>query len=144
MINNLNNTKIDDIKSLKLGSEFFIALDSDGTIFNSMKIKHDLCYFKPLVEVFELGEIHEEVYKIWSHINLYSSSRGINRFKALIKAFDYISIMTKTLKIKIALPDLKNIKNWLNSNKVFCEKSLVKFLSDLSLENDKRDEKKNT
>ena len=37
-----------------------------------MKIKHDLCYFKPLIEVFELEEIYDEVYKTWSYINLYS------------------------------------------------------------------------
>lgn len=142
MTNRLKNTTINDIKSVKLGSEFFIALDSDGTIFNSMKIKHDLCYFKPLIEVFELEEIYDEVYKTWSYINLYSHSRGINRFKALIKAFDYISRMKKTMEMNIALPNMKNIKNWLDSNTIFCEKSLTDFLSEMSLKNDKKDEKK--
>ena len=38
-------TSLNDLKNLRPKKNFFVALDSDGTIFDSMNQKHKNCLF---------------------------------------------------------------------------------------------------
>lgn len=67
--------------------EFFIGIDSDGTVFDSMEIKHKRVFQPVAIETFELGEAAELYCRIAEGINLYSVLRGVNRFEALALAF---------------------------------------------------------
>lgn len=63
--------------------EFLICVDSDGCAMDTMNSKH-ISYFGPLlVDCYGLRENRAEVLKRWNTINLYSMTRGINRFLAL-------------------------------------------------------------
>lgn len=63
--------------------DFLICVDSDGCAMDTMNSKH-VNYFGPiLVDCYGLQEIRAEVLKRWNTINLYSMTRGINRFLAL-------------------------------------------------------------
>lgn len=64
---------------------FLICVDSDGCAMDTMNIKHEK-YFGPLAaEVFGIKN-RDEFLGIWNRINLYSTTRGINRFKGLVLA----------------------------------------------------------
>lgn len=67
---------------------FFVGIDSDGTVFDSMTIKHTLSFIPAAIEIFELGHCAEVFRKIAERINLYSTTRGINRFPGLLLTFE--------------------------------------------------------
>lgn len=69
-------------------NEFFAGIDSDGTVFDTMKIKHTFTFIPTAIEVFGLEEYKDKFIKIAEKINLYSLTRGINRFPGLLLTFD--------------------------------------------------------
>ncbi len=87
--------------------DFLICADSDGCVMDVMNIKHEKCFAPCFVEAFELQERSEEAINKWLKINLYSKTRGINRFKGCLQA----------------LTDLNIKPNGFETFKKFCENS---------------------
>ncbi len=63
--------------------EFLICVDSDGCAMDTMDIKHIKCFGPCLVEEWSLQEWSEDILERWNDMNLYTMTRGINRFKGL-------------------------------------------------------------
>jgi phosphoglycolate phosphatase-like HAD superfamily hydrolase len=74
---------------------FFIGIDSDGTVFDSMEIKHKRVFQPVAIEVFGLGEAADRYCRIAEGINLYSVLRGVNRFEALALAFKRLAAQSE-------------------------------------------------
>lgn len=70
--------------------DFILCIDSDGTAMDTMEIKHRRCFGPAMIEVFSLHGHTEERLARWNEINLYSPTRGINRFKGLALALTEI------------------------------------------------------
>ncbi len=68
--------------------DFFVGVDSDGTAFDSMTIKHTHAFIPAMVRVWGLEPVAEDVVRTAERINLYSPERGINRFPGLVRTFD--------------------------------------------------------
>ncbi|MGI6279144.1 MAG: HAD family hydrolase [Acutalibacteraceae bacterium] len=66
---------------------FFVGIDSDGTVFDSMTIKHTGSFIPAAIEVFGLEKYADRFKEIAERINLYSMDRGINRFPGLYMSF---------------------------------------------------------
>ena len=81
------NTK-EEITGFVPVKEFFVGIDSDGTAFDSMNIKHIKSMFPAAVEVWNIDEGRDEFEKIWHQFNLYSTNRGVNRFSGLLYALE--------------------------------------------------------
>lgn len=64
-------------------SEYLICIDSDGCAMDTMEVKHRECFGPQWVYTYGLEAHFDECMKIWLDINLYSITRGINRFKGL-------------------------------------------------------------
>ncbi|MBQ6425429.1 MAG: HAD family hydrolase [Clostridia bacterium] len=60
-----------------------LCFDSDGTVIDAMNVKHNRCHGRAFLEEWDLTSQTEAVQKVWSGINLYEKTRGINRFLAL-------------------------------------------------------------
>ena len=89
--NKSNLVSIQDLKLLVPKKEYFVGIDSDGTVFNSMELKHKDCFIGSLIRVFQLAEIAHEVHLVWNYVNIFSNTRGTNRFKALLLTFDFLN-----------------------------------------------------
>lgn len=63
---------------------YAVAIDSDGCVFDNMTLKHRRCFGPALIEVWQLGAVQPAAQSAWDKINLFSASRGINRFLALL------------------------------------------------------------
>ena len=63
--------------------EYLICVDSDGCAMDTMDIKHFRCFGPCMVEEWNLFPWEEAILKRWNEINLYTMTRGINRFKGL-------------------------------------------------------------
>lgn len=71
--------------------EYLICIDSDGCAIDSMDIKHFRCFGPCMIEEWGLGDYREELLKRWNEINLYTMTRGINRFKGLAAILKEVS-----------------------------------------------------
>ena len=71
-----------------MANKFFIGIDSDGTAFDSMTIKHSKAFIPVSIDVWNFHEIKDVVTEIAERINLYSKSRGVNRFPGLLMMFE--------------------------------------------------------
>ncbi len=64
-------------------SDCMICVDSGGCALDTMEIKHKECFGPQWIYTYHLEERFDECMSLWLDINLYSITRGINRFKAL-------------------------------------------------------------
>ena len=71
--------------------EFFVGIDSDGCIFDSMEIKHKECFAPMFIKYWNLQAVSKYAREVWEFVNLYSKSRGCNRFPALTSAIQLLS-----------------------------------------------------
>ncbi len=92
--------------------EFFVGIDSDGCVFNSMEVKHNDCFSVNLVKHFGLASISRQVHQAWDFVNLYSTTRGTNRFKAILLVCDFLREMPLVQNMGVAVPELPYLKEW--------------------------------
>lgn len=71
--------------------DYLICVDSDGCAMDTMDIKHIRCFGPCMVEEWELTQWKDAILKRWNDINLYTMTRGINRFKGLAMALKEIN-----------------------------------------------------
>lgn len=72
-----------DVRVMKVRHKKLICVDSDGCAFDSMESKHRTCFGPQIWNVWPLCDRKEQVLDAWNHVNLYSSTRAVNRFKGL-------------------------------------------------------------
>ena len=77
---------------------FLICIDSDGCAIDTMDIKHIKCFGPCMVTEWNLEEWKEPILESWNEVNLYTLTRGINRFKGLAVALTEIN--DKYIKIE--------------------------------------------
>ena len=63
--------------------EYLICVDSDGCAMDTMDIKHLRCFGPCLVKEWGLEIWELPILKRWNEMNLYTITRGINRFRGL-------------------------------------------------------------
>ena len=68
----------------KKSRDYLICVDSDGCAMDTMNIKHIRCFGPCLVEEWGLQNWEKTILDRWNDINLYSMTRGINRFCGLL------------------------------------------------------------
>ena len=78
------------LKDFKPTKEFFVGIDSDGCIFDSMEIKHKECFTPMFIKHFRLQAASKYAREVWDFVNLYSKTRGANRFPALVRALNLL------------------------------------------------------
>ena len=61
--------------------DFLVCVDSDGCVMDTMNCKHFHCFGPCMVTEWCLEEWKEEILDRWNVINLFSMTRGINRFQ---------------------------------------------------------------
>ena len=71
--------------------EFLVCVDSDGCVMDTMNCKHFRCFGPCMVDEWGLDAWRDAILERWNEINLFSMTRGINRFKGLAKALKEIS-----------------------------------------------------
>ncbi len=72
--------------------DWLVCVDSDGCAMDTMDIKHYECFGPCMVKEWALSEWQEAILNRWNEINLYSMTRGINRFKGLALALSEINL----------------------------------------------------
>ena len=100
--------------SLKLTKEhaFFIAIDSDGCVFDTMEVKHKECFCPVTIQHFRLQAVSRYAREAWEFVNLYSRQRGTNRYPALIEVMDLLRVRDEVMHRQVKLPELAALRDW--------------------------------
>lgn len=98
--------------------DFLVCVDSDGCAMDTMEIKHRECFAPEMIKTWNLQENEEYILNLWYDLNLYTQTRGINRFKGLAETF-------KIIREKgIEIEDLDSLLNWVDTTNELSNRSL--------------------
>ena len=86
--------------------DFLICVDSDGCAMDTMDIKHFRCFGPCMVTEWGLEEWQAAILDRWNEVNLYTMTRGINRFKGLALA------LTEINEKYCPIEDLGTLRAW--------------------------------
>jgi len=102
----------EQLKQLKPEKEFFIGIDSDGCVFDTMEIKHKECFCPNFIKYFGMQKVSKYAREAWEFVNLYSKSRGVNRFPALIEVVRLLGERKEVQARNAVMPDLSPVIEW--------------------------------
>ena len=105
----------DRLRQFQPRHDFFIGLDSDGCVFDSMEIKHKECFAPVFIKYWSLQPISKYARAAWEFVNLYSVWRGANRFPALAKVLDLLVDWPEPMRRGVEIPDITPLKDFINS-----------------------------
>lgn len=95
-------------------NKFVFCVDSDGCAMDTMTYKHELCFGPVAVKIFKI-EDEKAFLDLWNKVNLYSRTRGLNRFTTLQICFR-----------EIAYPNVENFHIWATTARELSNNSLAK------------------
>lgn len=97
--------------------DFFVGIDSDGCVFDSMELKHKECFIPNITRCFGLQSVARYVREVAEFINLYSASRGVNRFPGLVQTMDLLRERSEVQERTASIPELNATRAWLAETK---------------------------
>src|SRR6056297_2726397 len=119
----------DKLKNLQPTKEFFVGIDSDGCAFDTMEIKQKECFCPNFIKHFELQKVQKYAREIWEFVNLYSKTRGVNRFLAVIEAFRQIKERDEVQARGFVPKDIKPLIEWTEKESKLGIPALVQYAS---------------
>ena len=85
--------------------DFLVAIDSDGCAFDTMELKHKECFIPHTINSYNLQAVSKYAREAAEFVNLYSKSRGINRFPALVETLQWLqkrpAVIDRNIQIDI-------------------------------------------
>lgn len=104
--------------------DYLICFDSDGTVMDTMTVKHSQCLGPALIKEWRLENWEGPVLQLWYEINLYQITRGVNRFKALALALRAVNDAYTPIN------GLLEYEAWISSEAVLSGYSLKQLAAD--------------
>lgn len=101
------------LRDFQPSKEFFIGIDSDGCVFDSMEIKHKECFTPMFIKYFGLQAVSKYARETWEFVNLYSKTRGANRFPALVRALDLLRVRPEVKARNVDVPAFPALDEWM-------------------------------
>lgn len=96
---------------------FLVGIDSDGCVFDSMELKHKECFIPNFINYYELQGVSKYAREAAEFVNLYSKSRGTNRFPALVEQLDWLSRRPEVRARGIQVARPKGLIDWIAREK---------------------------
>jgi phosphoglycolate phosphatase-like HAD superfamily hydrolase len=106
---------VQSLKEMEPLCEFFIGIDSDGCVFDTMEIKHKECFCPNFINTFGLQELSVYARESWEFVNLYSRTRGCNRFPAVIYALDLLNERPEVTARSVKVPRMNGLRDWMKN-----------------------------
>ncbi len=93
--------------------DYLVGIDSDGCAFDTMELKHKECFIPNIINFMELQGVSKYAREAAEFVNLYSKSRGINRFPALVETLEWLQKRpeVKARGMKITVPQA--LRDWI-------------------------------
>lgn len=94
--------------------DFLVGIDSDGCVFDTMELKHKECFIPQTIRYFGLQSISKYAREAAEFVNLYSKSRGINRFPALTETLEWLQKRPEVAARKFEIEIPASIQKWIS------------------------------
>lgn len=107
------------IENFTPSKQLLLCVDSDGCVMDSMTPKHKLCFGPLMIKEWSLEEHEEKILKLWNNFNLYSKTRGVNRFRGLALVLKEVNSHYRPIV------GIGNLLHWTESDEL-SEASLMK------------------
>ena len=104
--------------------EYLVCVDSDGCVMDTMNCKHFHCFGPCMVEQWHLEPWQDAILHRWNEINLFSMTRGINRFKGLAMALQEIDTQYKKI------PGIEALVHWANTAPALSNDAIAKAIEE--------------
>ena len=93
--------------------DYLVGIDSDGCAFDTMELKHKECFIPNIINYWGLQGVSKYAREAAEFVNLYSKSRGINRFPALVEALEWTNKRpeVKARGIQVEIP--QSLLDWI-------------------------------
>jgi phosphoglycolate phosphatase-like HAD superfamily hydrolase len=104
---------IQALKDLKPTQEFFIGIDSDGCVYDTMEIKHKECFTPMFIKHFHLQAASKYAREVWDFVNLYSKTRGTNRFPALVRSLQLLAARPQVQARGVRIWETAPLEAWI-------------------------------
>ena len=102
----------DILLNWKPTKEYLVCVDSDGCVFDNMELKHKECFCPATVNVWGLQSVSRYARESAEFVNLYSKTRGTNRFPAVIRTLELLGQRKEAIERGYVCPDLTPLKKW--------------------------------
>ncbi len=109
-----------DIAKFEKSKDYLVCIDSDGCAIDGMTVKHLKCFGPCLIDEWSLQTNQDELLEYWNKINLYTLTRGINRFKGMLMLLEFAK------EKNFITDDITAYKNWVNTTKELSNDSIEK------------------
>ena len=93
--------------------DFLVGIDSDGCVFDSMELKHKECFIPHFINHYGLQGVSKYAREAAEFVNLYSKSRGANRFPALVEQLDWLGRRPEVSARGINVTAPKGLIDWM-------------------------------
>lgn len=110
--------------------DFFVGIDSDGCAFDAMELKHKECFTPTIIKVWGLQAVSKFARETCEFVNLYSKTRGLNRWIALTRVFDLLRERPEIIARNAKVPKGDKIKEFIASGYPLSHKGMVQYAAD--------------
>jgi phosphoglycolate phosphatase-like HAD superfamily hydrolase len=93
--------------------DFFVGIDSDGCAFDTMELKQKECFIPVTINYWGLQGVSKYYREASEFVNLYSQSRGINRFPALVEAMDWTAKRPEVRARGVPVRVPQSLRDWI-------------------------------
>ncbi len=105
-------------------NKVLFCVDSDGCAMDTMTIKHVECFGPCLVKEWDLEAWEAPILTRWNAINLYTMTRGVNRFQGLLQMLQEVDAQyTK-------IDGIMDLEEWVDTTNAFSEANLKEAIAE--------------
>lgn len=96
---------------------FFVGIDSDGCVFDTMGVKHKECFIPEFIREFGLEPVADHAREAAEFANLLSKWRGVNRFQNFMRVLELLVDHPEVQRLGFEVPRAEGLKRWLEREK---------------------------
>jgi len=93
--------------------DYLVGIDSDGCAFDTMELKHKECFIPNIIKHMGLQGVSKYAREAAEFVNLYSKSRGINRFPALVETLEWLQRRPEVRARGVPIQVPQSLRDWI-------------------------------
>ena len=117
----------DILLNMEPTKEYLVCVDSDGCVFDNMELKHKECFCPATVNVWGLQSVSRYAREAAEFVNLYSKTRGMNRFPAVVRTLELLGARKEAQERGYVCPDLTPLKKWIEETDSLSAKGIREY-----------------
>jgi phosphoglycolate phosphatase-like HAD superfamily hydrolase len=122
----------DQLLALKPEKDFFIGIDSDGCAFDTMEIKQKECFCPNFIKFFGMQPVSKYARETWEFVNLYSTTRGCNRFLAVNETLRLLALRPEIKARNFQVPSYFSLSEWTRKETKLGNPALRKYAAEVN------------